>query len=82
MFLQGLLSERSREAGSIVEAESETTSAALNFFLNFATLNPHVVKKAQEEVDRVVGSDRYPTWEDEENLPYYPHISEQLSRNC
>jgi hypothetical protein len=28
------------------------------------------MKKIQEEIDRVVGSDRAPTWEDEKNLPY------------
>jgi hypothetical protein len=28
------------------------------------------MKKIQEEIDRVVGSDRAPTWEDEMNLPY------------
>jgi hypothetical protein len=31
---------------------------------------PHVMKKIQAEIDRVVGSDRAPTWEDEMNLPY------------
>jgi cytochrome P450 len=68
------------QVGGLVEAGSETTFAALDFFLNFATLNPHVVKKAQEEVDRVVGSDRYPTWEDEENLPYIRAIIKELLR--
>jgi cytochrome P450 len=68
------------QAGGLVEAGSETTSAALNTFLNFATLNQHVVKKAQEEVDRVVGPDRYPTWEDEENLPYIRAIIKELLR--
>lgn len=31
---------------------------------------PEVLRKAQEEVDRVVGSDQLPTLEDYENLPY------------
>jgi len=31
---------------------------------------PHVMKNIQEEIDRVVGSDRAPTWEDEKDLPY------------
>jgi hypothetical protein len=31
---------------------------------------PNVVKKIQEELDRVVGSKRAPTWEDEMKLPY------------
>jgi cytochrome P450 len=72
--------QAANQAGGVVEAVSEATSAALNTFLNFATLNPHVLKKAQEEVDRVVGSDRYPTWEDEENLPYIRAIIKELLR--
>lgn len=31
---------------------------------------PDVQKRAQEEIDRVVGSDRLPTFEDYDNLPY------------
>src|SRR2546423_9082753 len=31
---------------------------------------PHVMRKIQEEIDRVVGSKRLPVWEDEMNLPY------------
>ncbi|CAG8909736.1 unnamed protein product [Penicillium egyptiacum] len=56
--------------GGLVEAGSETTATTLNNWLLAMTLNPEVVKKAQEELDRVVGSDRLPTWEDEQNLPY------------
>jgi cytochrome P450 len=34
------------------------------------TKYPRVLRKAQEEVDRVVGRDRLPTFADWENLPY------------
>ena len=63
-----------------MEAGSETTSAFLNTFLLFATENPEVVTKAQEELDRVVGGDRYPTWEDEQNLPYIRACIKELLR--
>lgn len=33
-------------------------------------LFPDVQRKAQEEIDRVVGTDRLPTFDDRENLPY------------
>lgn len=56
--------------GGLVEAGSETTATALNNWILAMTLNSEVMKKAQEEIDRVVGSDRMPTWEDEKNLPY------------
>lgn len=32
--------------------------------------HPEVLQKVRAEVDRVVGSDRMPTFEDEPNLPY------------
>lgn len=33
-------------------------------------LNPHVLARAQAEIDSVVGDDRCPTFSDEERLPY------------
>ena len=54
----------------MIEAGSETTSQALNNTMIVGLLsNPDAVKKAHEELDRVVG-DRPPTFEDEKNLPY------------
>lgn len=60
------------QAGGLVEAGSETTSAFLNTVLMFVTKNPRVLRRAQEELDRVVplGEGRLPTWMDEEKLPY------------
>ncbi|EHY61263.1 hypothetical protein HRR90_009033 [Exophiala dermatitidis] len=68
------------QTGGLVEAGSETTSAFLNSFILTMTLNPQVFKKAQEEIDRVVGDDRLPTWEDEPNLPYIRAIIKELLR--
>ena len=47
----------------------QTVSANYSFFLAMV-LYPEVQKKAQEELDRVVGSDRLPTFADRKNLPY------------
>lgn len=68
------------QTGGLVEAGSETTSAFLNSFILQMVCLPHVVKKAQEEIDRVVGPNRYPTWDDEENLPYIRAIIKELLR--
>jgi cytochrome P450 len=68
------------QCGGLVEAGSETTSAYLNTFLLFATLDERIVLKAQEELDRVVGGERYPSWEDEEKLPYIRAIIKELLR--
>jgi len=68
------------QTGGLVEAGSETTSAFLNSFILAMIQNPHVMKKAQEEVDRVIGQDRLPSWEDEPNLPYLRAIIKELLR--
>ena len=43
-------------------------------------LYPHVAKKAQEELDRVVGNERLPDLSDRENLPYINALMKELLR--
>ena len=43
-------------------------------------MHPHVVKKAQEELDRVVGSERLPQLSDQEDLPYISALIKELLR--
>ena len=57
-------------AGSMLEAGSDTTASSLQIFLLYMLANPRCLKLAQHEIDDVVGSDRMPTWDDEEKLPY------------
>jgi cytochrome P450 len=40
--------------------------------------HPRVVKKAHEELDRVVGASRLPTFKDEKNLPYIRAIVKEV----
>ena len=42
----------------------------IQIFLRHMLSFPEHRFRAQEELDRVVGSERMPTWEDEEKLPY------------
>ena len=49
------------------------------FFLAMA-LNPHIVRKAQEELDRVLGGERLPDLSDQENLPYISAIVKEVLR--
>lgn len=42
--------------------------------------NPQLAKKAQEEIDRVVGTDRMPTLDDRERLPYLDCIFKETLR--
>ena len=43
-------------------------------------LHPYVVKKAQEELDEVVGNERLPELSDRENLPYISALIKELLR--
>jgi cytochrome P450 len=48
-------------------------------FIQAILVWPEVQRKAQEEIDRVVGPDRLPTMDDYENLPYIRYcIKESL----
>ena len=41
---------------------------------------PHVARRAQEELDRVVGKSRLPTWQDKDSLPYIEKIVKETLR--
>ncbi|KAF2498985.1 cytochrome p450 monooxygenase [Lophium mytilinum] len=56
--------------GSLLEGGSDTTSSTLYAFVLAMMVWPEVQKKAQEEIDRVVGPDRLPEVDDYPNLPY------------
>jgi cytochrome P450 len=43
-------------------------------------LNPEVVKKAQAELDSVVGNDRLPDFSDRPHLPYIEAIEKEVWR--
>lgn len=43
-------------------------------------LHPDVQKKAQAEIDAVVGPDRLPSFDDREHLPYVDAVCKELLR--
>ncbi|KAH6647035.1 cytochrome P450 [Truncatella angustata] len=57
-------------AGDIVEAGSSTTSDELSGFLMAMVTHPAVQRRAQEELDSVVGGGRLPALADMASLPY------------
>ncbi|CCL99826.1 uncharacterized protein FIBRA_01850 [Fibroporia radiculosa] len=70
-------------AGVLYGASTDTTVAVLSTFVLAMVLHPDVYKKAQEEVDRVVGSDRLPVFEDRISLPYLECVIREVYRwNC
>ncbi|KAF2260004.1 O-methylsterigmatocystin oxidoreductase [Lojkania enalia] len=56
-----------------------TVSSLMTFFLAM-TVFPEVQKKAQEELDRVIGSSRLPVSADRERLPYIEAIMKETHR--
>lgn len=56
--------------GLLLEGGADTTSNTLYGFIQAMILFPEVQKRAQEEIDRVVGTEHPPTWEDEPRLQY------------
>ncbi|KAK5128967.1 hypothetical protein LTR85_000300 [Meristemomyces frigidus] len=57
-------------SGTLLEAGSDTTSSTIYAFVLAMLLYPDVQRKAHEELDRVIGSDRMPTMDDEPSLQY------------
>ena len=43
-------------------------------------LFPDVQRKAQDELDAVIGADRLPSWEDRPSLPYIRGVVEETLR--
>ncbi|KAI0056132.1 cytochrome P450 [Artomyces pyxidatus] len=56
--------------GTMFVAGADTTSISLGWWLFAMLLNPDAQKRAQAELDAVVGRDRVPTFSDLPRLPY------------
>ncbi|KAI0123381.1 cytochrome P450 [Xylariales sp. AK1849] len=67
-------------AGSMIEAGSETTSSAINSAILYLSAYPEVQDQANEELSRVIGDYRSPTFDDEEDLPYIRAIGKEILR--
>jgi len=67
-------------AVSLYAAGSDSTVAIMQSVIIALLLFPEVVSKAQEEIDRVVGTDRLPNFEDRKNLPYVDGIVKEAWR--
>ncbi|KAF7375472.1 putative monooxygenase [Mycena sanguinolenta] len=67
-------------AASVMGGGLDTnTSSILTFFLAMI-LNPSVQRKAQEEIDRVIGPDRLPVIQDRASLPYLRGLITEVFR--
>jgi cytochrome P450 len=87
-FAQRLLAEQQkiglRDAeiasltANLIGGGVDTTSSSMISFILAMCVFPEAQKKAQEEIDLVVGQDRMPDWDD--SLPYCAAIAEEVLR--
>ncbi|KAI0911773.1 cytochrome P450 oxidoreductase [Ustulina deusta] len=56
--------------GVLMEGGSDTSSSLILAMIRALLEFPDVQRRAQKEIDEVVGEDRSPTWEDFSRLPY------------
>ncbi|CAE6512303.1 unnamed protein product [Rhizoctonia solani] len=69
-------------AASLFTAGSTTTASVVNSFFMMAALYPEVAKKAQAEIDSVVGRERIPGLQDRSLLPYTDAVVQEVMRMC
>ncbi|KAI1456596.1 putative O-methylsterigmatocystin oxidoreductase [Annulohypoxylon moriforme] len=80
-YAQGLTDEDlAWVAGGLVEAGFETSAATLNSLVLHLSANQRVQNSAQEELMRIVGPNRLPTFADMSNLPYVRGCVKEILR--
>uniref|UniRef100_A0A0W0G6X5 Putative cytochrome P450 n=1 Tax=Moniliophthora roreri TaxID=221103 RepID=A0A0W0G6X5_MONRR len=67
-------------AATLYAAGAETTAGQMAWVVMSMVLYPEVQKKAQAELDRVIGRDRLPSFQDEDNLPFTRAIVREVLR--
>ncbi|KAF5541725.1 oxidoreductase [Fusarium mexicanum] len=73
-------SENKWLAASLYAAGADTTVSAITTFFLAMTLFPAAQKKAQDEIDEVIGTARLPTLSDRQNLPYVNALVKEVLR--
>lgn len=67
-------------AGVTLKGGSDTTASTLTSWLQAMVLYPEVQKKAQAEIDEIVGEKRLPTWADYSSMPYIATLVKEAMR--
>jgi len=66
--------------GSLYAAGAETTVSSIMSFLVAMSLHPDIQRKAQNELDSVIGRDRFPTFDDRPRLPFIDAVCKEVVR--
>ncbi|KIW96445.1 uncharacterized protein Z519_03514 [Cladophialophora bantiana CBS 173.52] len=72
--------EISSLTSNLIGGGVDTTSGTIISFILAMCVFPDKLKKAQEELDQVVGQDRVPDWSDEPSLPYVKAVVNETLR--
>ncbi|KAL4261411.1 cytochrome P450 family protein [Pleurotus pulmonarius] len=67
-------------AGVLFAGGADTTASSLETYILALLQHPEIQKKGQEEIDRVIGHDRLPTFEDYDVLPYVECVVQEILR--
>jgi len=67
-------------SGSLYIAGTDTTTSAIVGFIFSMTRHPEIAKKAQAELDSVVGTKRLPQFQDCDKLPYLNAVIKEVLR--
>jgi len=67
-------------AASLYSGGADTTVSTITSFFLAMMMNPEVQRKAQAEIDMVIGNDRFPTMADQASLPYVEAVAKELLR--
>ncbi|KAF8268439.1 cytochrome P450 [Lactarius quietus] len=66
--------------GTMYMASVDTSASSVNTFILAMTLYPEVQRRAQAEIDQVVGNSRLPNFSDEGALPYMQAVLKEVLR--
>ena len=66
--------------GTATEGGSDTSASIITSFVHAMTAHPEVQRKAQAQIDSVVGEGRSPTWQDYAQLPYIAQCVKETMR--
>lgn len=69
-------------SASLLSAGSETSADTQYACISAMAIWPEVQKRAREEIDRVIGPDRLPEYDDYANLPYIRCCIKETLRWC
>ncbi|GBN78955.1 hypothetical protein AVEN_85547-1 [Araneus ventricosus] len=66
--------------GAFFGAGSETVRLTVDWLILTTAVHQDVQKKVQEEIDNVIGTDRLPSWDERDKMPYTEATIMELMR--